>query len=162
MDVQLFFQGINRFFIIHNYLGPMDGKKITVQAIVNADKAKVWEYWTDPKHIVRWNAASDDWECPAARNDLTEGGRFVSTMAAKDGSSSFDFGGTYTKVEEGKRIEYVIDDGRKVSVSFEEVGGGILVTEAFEPENMHAEELQRAGWQAILDNFRRYAESVRA
>jgi uncharacterized protein YndB with AHSA1/START domain len=133
---------------------------ITVQALVRSDLKTVWERWTDPKHIVRWNAASDDWECPKAQNDLTEGGRFSYTMAAKDKSASFDFGGTYTKVEEGKAIECTLDDGRKMSVSFDETEDGVRVAETFEPETENSEEMQRAGWQAILDNFKKYAESL--
>lgn len=135
-------------------------KAITTQTFVRADRGTVWKCWTDPKHVVHWNAASDDWECPTAKSDLTEGGKFSYTMRAKDKSASFDFNGTYTKIEEGKSIEYVIEDGRKVSVNFEDAEEGVEVTETFDPENENPEEMQQAGWQSILDNFKRYTESL--
>lgn len=137
-------------------------KAITVQVVVNADLDTVWKSFTDPKHVVNWNFASDDWECPSAENDLTVGGRFKSRMSAKDNSMGFDFGGTYTKVEEKKSFEYVMDgeDQRKVAVTFEEVDGGVLVSETFDLEHENSEELQRAGWQSILDNFKKYTESL--
>lgn len=132
--------------------------RVTVEVIVHADRALVWEGWTKPEHITQWNHASDDWECPQAANDLREGGRFSATMAAKDGSESFDFAGTYTAVEEGKRIAYTMGDGRTVEVTFEPVEGGVRVVETFDAETENPEEMQRAGWQAILDNFKAYAE----
>ncbi|MDD5083430.1 MAG: SRPBCC domain-containing protein [Candidatus Moranbacteria bacterium] len=132
---------------------------ITVQTVVHVDLSTAWEYFTNPKHIVNWNYASDDWECTAARNDLVEGGKFVFVMGAKDKSTSFEFGGTYTKIEAGKVIESILDDGRRLVVSFEEIDGSTRVTEVFEPESENSEEMQRSGWQAILDNFRKYAES---
>lgn len=134
-------------------------KTITVQTNVHSDLETVWKCWTEPGHIVNWNAASDDWECPAAENDVVEGGRFKYTMSAKDESASFDFGGRYTRVEEEEMIEYVMDDGRKASVSFEEIDGDIQVMETFEMEDEHTEEQQRTGWQAILDNFKEYVEN---
>ncbi|MBD0287509.1 MAG: SRPBCC domain-containing protein, partial [Flavisolibacter sp.] len=133
---------------------------ITIEAVINAPVEKVWELWTDPKHIMQWNNASDDWHTPKAENDLREGGRFLARMEAKDGSSGFDFGGQYTKVEKHKTIEYRIDDGRKVAVSFVPEGNKTSVTETFEAEETHSEEMQRTGWQSILDNFKRYAEKV--
>lgn len=132
---------------------------ITVQTIVNASMEKVWEFWNEPEHIMNWAFASDDWEVPAAQNDLQVGGKFVTTMAAKDKSASFDFSGTYTVVKEHESIEYTMDDGRKVSVKFETVPKGVQVTETFDPENENSEEMQRAGWQSILDNFKKYAEN---
>lgn len=132
---------------------------ITVQTIVNAPMEKVWEFWNEPQHIMNWAFASEDWEAPAAHNDLQIGGKFVTTMAAKDKSVSFDFSGMYTKVNNHETIEYTMDDGRKVSIKFATTPDGIQVTETFDPENENPEELQRAGWQAILDNFKKYVES---
>lgn len=131
---------------------------ITVEATINAPVEKVWNYWTDPKHIVRWNNASDDWHTPKAENDLRVGGKFLSRMEAKDGSFGFDFSGEYTAVDKHKRIEYSLGDDRKVQVIFESKGNETKVTERFEAENTHSVEMQQAGWQAILDNFKKYVE----
>lgn len=132
---------------------------ITVEATMNAPVEKVWDLWTDPKHIVHWNNASDDWHTPKAENDLRVGGKFLSTMEAKDGSWGFDFSGEYSKVEQHKQIEYTLDDGRKVQVSFISKENETTVTETFEAEQTHTIEMQKAGWQAILDNFKKYVES---
>jgi uncharacterized protein YndB with AHSA1/START domain len=133
---------------------------ITVQSTINAPIEKVWEFWTGPEHITKWNNASDDWHTPYAENDLRTGGKFKSTMAAKDGSMSFDFEGEYTLVEPNKTIKYVMADGRKVEVTFIETPAGVEVIESFDPETVNPEEMQRAGWQAILDNFKKYVESL--
>ena len=132
---------------------------ITINAIVNAPIEKVWDYWTTPAHIMQWNNASDDWHTPAAENDLRVEGKFSSTMAAKDGSFSFDFGGTYTAVEKHKLIEYVLDDGRKVEIQFSSNGVETSITESFDPETQNPHEMQQAGWQAILNNFKKYTEN---
>ncbi len=132
---------------------------ITIQALVKAPIEKVWQFWNEPKHIMNWAFASEDWEAPAAQNNLHVGGKFVTTMAAKDKSASFDFNGVYTKVTEPELIEYTIEDGRKVSVKFEIVSDGVQVTETFDPENENSEELQRNGWQSILNNFKKYVEA---
>jgi uncharacterized protein YndB with AHSA1/START domain len=132
---------------------------ITVKASVKAPVEKVWKYWNEPQHITRWCAASDDWHAPKAENDLRVGGNFSTTMAAKDGSMSFDFGGVYTQVETNKRIEYTIGDGRKVSIVFTAAGAETRIEETFEAEGTNPVEMQRAGWQAILDNFKKYTES---
>lgn len=133
---------------------------ITIETTVNSAPSKVWEYWTEPGHIVKWNFASPDWHCPAATNELRIGGQFSYKMAAKDGSVEFDFKGTYQKVELVKYIEYTIEDGRKVMVMFEHTDSGITrITEKFDPEKIHSEELQRKGWQSILNQFKKYAES---
>ena len=133
---------------------------ITVSATINAPVEKVWKFWTDPKHIVRWNHASDDWHTTKAENDLRKGGTFVSRMEARDGSIGFDFAGQYTEVSEHKKIEYVMADGRRVRVAFESSGDGQTgVTEMFDAEGEHSPEMQRSGWQSILDNFKRYVES---
>jgi uncharacterized protein YndB with AHSA1/START domain len=133
---------------------------ITVEAVVNAPVSKVWKSWTEPQHIMRWCRASDDWHAPAANNDIRTGGKFNTTMAAKDGSMSFDFEGVYTQVKENSVIEYEIADGRKVKVVFTEKGNETRVTETFEAENTHPVEMQRSGWQAILDSFKKYTETL--
>lgn len=135
---------------------------ITVQTTVNAPIDKVWKLWTDPEHVMQWNNASDDWHTPKAENDLRVGGRFVYRMEAKDGSFGFDFDGEYTTVEEHKTIEYRIADGRVVRIDFVSDGNTTTVTETFEAEETHSLELQRSGWQSIIDNFKRYVESYKA
>lgn len=137
----------------------MTKKAITIQATVNAPVDKVWKYWNEPAHIMKWAFASDDWHAPKAENDLRVDGKFSTTMAAKDGSFSFDFGGVYTKVEKHKAIEYILGDGRTVKITFFSEGNQTKVVETFDPENENPEDMQQAGWQAILDNFRKYTES---
>ena len=132
---------------------------ITVQTVIHTPMAKVWECWNSPKHVTGWAFASDDWEVPAAENDLHVGGKFKTVMAAKDKSMSFDFTGTYTAVKENEFVEYDLDDGRHVKVKFEGTPGGVKVTETFDPENENSEDMQRSGWQAILDNFKKYVEN---
>lgn len=132
---------------------------ITVQATIHAPVKKVWQYWTEPKHIIKWNNASDDWHTPFAGNDLRAGGKFLSRMEAKDGSAGFDFSGIYDEVKEHTLIAYTIDDGRKVKVVFSEKGNKTKVTETFEAENKNPIEMQKTGWQAILDNFKKYTET---
>ncbi len=132
---------------------------ITISAVVKADIATVWEFWTDPSHITQWAFASDDWECPRAENDIRTGGAFSSTMAAKDGSASFDFGGTYTNVIAHELIEYTMGDGRKSSISFTPTEAGVEIVQSFDPENENTRELQQAGWQSILDNFKKHVEA---
>lgn len=129
---------------------------ITVRCVIDAPVETVWEHWVNPEHITNWNNASDDWHTPYAENDLRIGGKFKSTMAAKDGSMSFDFEGEYTDVAPHSLIEYQLGDGRKVSIYFVKLENGVEIIESFEPENVNPEELQRQGWQAILDNFKDY------
>ena len=131
---------------------------ITVETVVNAPKEKVWKYWSEPQHVMNWCSASDDWHAPHAENDLRIDGKFSTTMAAKDGSFSFDFNGFYTDVKEFERIEYQIADGRNVEVIFQNEGNATKVIESFEAENTHPVDMQQSGWQAILDNFRKYVE----
>jgi uncharacterized protein YndB with AHSA1/START domain len=133
---------------------------ITVQSNINAPIKQVWECWTAPEHITKWNNASEDWHTPFAENDLRVGGKFSFTMAAKNGSMSFDFGGEYTLVEQNKAIKYVLGDGRKVEISFAATPTGVELVECFDPETVNPEELQRGGWQAILDNFKKYVEAL--
>lgn len=136
----------------------MDKAPITVEIIVNAPIEKVWEYWNKPEHITKWAFADDTWEAPSAENDLRKGGSFKTKMAAKDGSESFDFEGLYTSVEEHELIEYDMSDGRHVKVEFAQTPEGVKVTETFDPEEENSEELQKNGWQAILNNFKKYVE----
>jgi uncharacterized protein YndB with AHSA1/START domain len=139
-------------------MAQQSGSVITVETVVQAPIEDVWELWTSPEHIVNWNKASDDWHTPKAENELRPGGKFLYRMEATDGSTGFDFSGTYTEVEEGELIMYLIDGGRKVSVSFEPENDGTRIVESFEAEDTHSIEMQEAGWQAILDQFKRYAE----
>ncbi len=131
---------------------------ITVETDINASVEKVWDFLTNPEHIIRWNNASDDWHTPHAENDLRIGGRFLSRMEARDGSNGFDFTGIYTDVKPFKQLDYTLDDGRKVKVSFVSKGDITTVREAFEAENVYPHEMQQKGWQAILDNFKKYVE----
>ena len=133
--------------------------KITIETVVNASLARVWKAWNTPEDIKRWNAAQDDWHTTRSEVDLRAGGRFVSRMEANDGSVGFDFGGVYTRVEPQRAIEYRMDDGREVQTEFVEQADGVLVRSTFDAESENPAEMQRAGWQAILDNFRQYAES---
>ncbi|MBV6477705.1 MAG: hypothetical protein HGGPFJEG_00448 [Ignavibacteria bacterium] len=133
--------------------------KITVETSVNAALEKVWDCWTIPKHIVNWNFALDEWCCPKAENDLKENGRFSYTMSSKDGKMSFDFGGIYTRIKPMELIHYTLGDGRKVEISFRYDGKNTILTETFETEEVNPEEMQKNGWQAILDNFKKYTES---
>jgi uncharacterized protein YndB with AHSA1/START domain len=130
--------------------------KITVETVVQADLNRVWSTWNNPEDIKQWNAASDDWHTPRAAVDLREGGKFVARMEAKDGSEGFDFEGTYTRVVPRKLIEYRMTDGREVQIEFAERAGGVLVKETFDAETENPPELQRQGWQAILDNFAKH------
>lgn len=132
---------------------------ITVETYVRAPIEKVWDDFTNPEAIIVWNAASDDWHTTRVENDLRVGGTLSFRMEAKDGSEGFDFGGVYDAVVPHERIAYTLEDGRKVEVSFAPEADGERVIEAFEPESENTHELQRAGWQAILDNFKKYSEN---
>jgi uncharacterized protein YndB with AHSA1/START domain len=132
-----------------------DTKSITVRTATKESLEKAWDYFTNPKHIVNWCFASDDWHCPKSENDLRVGGSFTTTMASKDGAMSFDFGGIYSEVIPLKRFIYTIADGRKVSVKFDVLDGQTIITENFTPENINPHDMQRGGWQAILDIFRK-------
>ncbi len=132
---------------------------ITIRATISAPVEKVWTLWTNPKHIVHWNKASDEWHTPTSQNDLRVGGTFLSRMEAKDGSQGFDFAGEYSKIIYHKQIEYVLADGRKVFVFFVSNRNETTVTETFEPEQTYPVEFQETGWQAILNNFKKYVEA---
>ena len=134
---------------------------ITISADVNCPRDQVWSLWTEPEHVTRWNFASDDWCCPSAENDLRVGGRYKARMEAKDGSFGFDFEAIYEEVSKPEKMVYTLEDGRKVSTTFEEKDGATTVTTEFDAEAENSVEMQRNGWQAILNNFKAYAESQR-
>ena len=133
---------------------------ITIQATIKAPVEKVWKAWTAPEHITQWNNASPDWHTPRAENDLRAGGKFLSRMEARDGSMGFDFWGIYEEVKVNQRIASVLGDDRRVEVDFIANGNETKVVESFEAESENSVELQRGGWQAILDNFKKYTEGI--
>lgn len=133
--------------------------KITVETVVNAKLEQVWSAWNTPDDIKQWNAPQDDWHTTRSTVDLREGGRFLARMEAKDGSFGFDFEGTYTRIDPQRIIAYRMDDGREVESAFVDGPGGVRVTSTFDAESENPAEMQRAGWQAILDNFGRYVEA---
>jgi len=139
---------------------PQKNKAITVSVKVEATLAKVWDTWTKPQYIVNWNAASADWHTPHAINPLKEGEKFIWRMEARDGSFGFDFEGLFTSIAPLKHIAYTLTDNRKVIVTFESMGNATIVTEKFETEDDNPAELQRQGWQAILNNFKQYTENL--
>jgi len=134
--------------------------KIKIQAQINSTSEQVWDAWTNPIHIVNWNHATAEWHCPSASNDLQVGGRFSITMASKDGQSSFNFEGVYEEVNYPTALAYSLSDGRKVKAFFEKNNQGVLVTELFDPEDQNPIELQKAGWQGILNNLKAYVEQL--
>jgi uncharacterized protein YndB with AHSA1/START domain len=136
----------------------MENQKIIVEASVNAPMSKVWEHWTEPKHITQWNNASDDWHTPHAENDLIVGGKFLSRMEAKDGSFGFDFEGIYSEVIPFEKIRYGLEDGREVETIFTATGDTTTLTTTFDAENENPIDMQKGGWQAILNNFKKYVE----
>lgn len=131
---------------------------ITIQTTINANKQKVWDYYTQPDHITNWNFASNDWCCPSASNDLQVGGRYIARMEAKDGSFGFDFDATYTAINPGTSFTYEFG-GRQATVEFSEAAGQTNVTVTFDPETENPIEMQQQGWQAILNNFKVYTET---
>lgn len=134
--------------------------EITIETTVQAPVEKVWDYWTEPEHIKNWNSASEDWHTPFAENDLRAGGKFVSRMEAKDGSMGFDFGGIYDEVKLHELIAYTMEDDRKVNITFKGQGNETKVIETFDAESSNPIEIQQQGWQAILDNFKKYVEKT--
>jgi uncharacterized protein YndB with AHSA1/START domain len=133
---------------------------ITIEATISAPLSKIWEYWTLPKHIINWNNASDDWHTTKSENDVRTGGRFLSRMEAKDGSFGFDFEGTYTEIEKHKLISYVMDDDRKATTSFKALSDHkTKIVTTFEAEDTNPIQMQKDGWQAILNNFKKYTEA---
>ena len=137
----------------------MSSTKITVQAKVLTDRHKVWDYYMNPKHIVNWNFADSSWHCPAAENDLKVGGEYCARMEAKDGSFGFDFKAIYDEVKVGENFAYTLEDGRKVVGDFEDDNGSTTLILTFDAEDQNSIEMQRSGWQMILDNFKKYVEN---
>lgn len=137
----------------------MNTTKITVEATVSADINKVWDYYTKPEHITKWNFASDDWQCPKAENDMRVGGKYAARMEAKDGSFGFDFEATYNEIIDKEKFTYTMGDGREATVNFENLGGKTKVTVTFDAESVNSEEMQKGGWQTILNNFKKYTEN---
>lgn len=137
----------------------MNKTVITVENTINAPVEKVWNYWTKPEHITQWCNASDEWHTPRAENDLKVGGKFNSRMEARDGSMGFDFWGIYDAVKNNEYIEYTMGDGRKCKITFTANGNSTKVVESFEAEEENSIEMQKGGWQAILDSFKKYAET---
>lgn len=133
--------------------------KLKIEAAIFAPVQKVWKYWTGPEHIKKWNFASDDWCCPKASNDLRAGGKYAARMEAKDGSFGFDFEAIYDEVIDQKKIAYTMGDGRQAITNFEADGNKTKVTTVFDAEKMNSEEMQKNGWQAILNNFKKYVEA---
>jgi uncharacterized protein YndB with AHSA1/START domain len=136
----------------------MEQGRVTVETTVHTPVEKVWRCWTGPEHITKWNNASDDWHTPVAENDLRVGGKFLSRMEAKDGSFGFDFSGVYDEVRLNELISYTLGDGRRVEISFINQGNETKIIESFDPEKENPIEMQQGGWQAILDNFKKYIE----
>lgn len=132
--------------------------QITIEAVISRPLSEVWSRFTHPEHITQWNFASDDWQCPRASNDLKVGGKYSARMEAKDGSFGFDLVGIYSEVVDQKKLAYTMEDGRKVTTNFEKIGDSTKVTTKFDAEKENSEELQKSGWQAILNNFKKYAE----
>ncbi|BAV07244.1 Uncharacterized conserved protein YndB, AHSA1/START domain [Filimonas lacunae] len=132
---------------------------ITVSAIVHADSKKVWDYYNNPEHITQWNFADPSWHCPSASNDMRVGGKYVARMEAKDGSFGFDLEATYNAVAEGESFTYAMPNGRQVTVVFQQKGNATEVDVTFDPETENPLEMQRNGWQAILNSFKRYTET---
>lgn len=142
-----------------SYYSTMNNKTITIKTIIEATIEQVWIYWTTPEHIKNWNSANDDWHTTKVVNDLSNGGRFVFRMEAKDVSFGFDFGGTYTKIVPEKHLAYKLDDDRKATIDFEEKDDKVTITETFDTEDQNPVDMQKQGWQAILDNFKKYVEA---
>ena len=136
----------------------MSTTKITIEASIGKDSKKVWEYYTSPEHITKWNFADPSWQCPSAENDMRVGGKYKARMEAKDGSFGFDFEAIYDEVTIGKSFSYTMPDNRNVSVKFNEVGSSTEIEIIFDAESENPVEMQRDGWQSILNNFKKYAE----
>ena len=134
-------------------------KKIYVEVLIQAPLETVWECWTQPEHIIRWNQATTEWHCPRASIDLRPGGHFVYRMEARDGSIGFDFGGTFLEVVPMERISFRLNDSREVTIQFTQQGKQSHILEAFDPEQINPHELQLAGWHAILVSFKKHAEA---
>jgi uncharacterized protein YndB with AHSA1/START domain len=143
--------------LLHRIL-KMKKEKILVETTLKGNIEQIWDFWTKPEHITQWYFASSEWHAPLAENDLRINGKFKTRMEAKDGSFGFDFEGIYTEIIPFKRIDYSLGDHREVSVTFEEVPGGVKISELFDIEDVNSADKQRLGWQSILENFKKYAE----
>ncbi len=143
-----------------NEMETVNNVRVTIEATVHAPVERVWKYWTEPEHITKWNNASDDWHTPFAENDLRVGGKFLSRMEAKDGSFGFDFGGVYDEVKLNEVISYTMGDERKVSIMFISQKNETKIISTFDAEKTNPIEMQKAGWQSILDNFKKYTENA--
>lgn len=133
---------------------------IKIETIIDATIGKAWEYWTTPEHITKWYSASEDWHAPFAENDLIVGGKFLTRMEAKDGSFGFDFWGIYDEIKVHRLISATLGDGRSLEIVFTALENGVQIAETFEPETTNSNELQKAGWQAILEHFKKYVEET--
>lgn len=138
----------------------MNNSQLTVEANIQADIQTVWSAYTAPEHITKWNFATDDWQCPHAENDLRVGGRYLARMEAKDGSFGFDFEATYDEVSTVSKLVYTMTDGRKCSVTFSYENNQTKVVTTFDAESENPPEMQQQGWQMILNNFKKYAETL--
>jgi len=136
----------------------MSHSQIKIEATILAPLSKVWSSWTKPEHITQWNFAIPEWHCPNATNDLRVGGKYTARMEARDGSFGFDFEGIYDEIVDQKKLSYTIADGRKVTTTFEGQGNSTKVITTFDAEKQNPEEMQRNGWQSILNNFKKYTE----
>ncbi|WP_298245935.1 SRPBCC domain-containing protein [uncultured Christiangramia sp.] len=132
--------------------------KIEIESKINAKLDQVWEYWTKPEHITKWNKASEDWLCPNAENDLKDGGKFKYRMESEDGKVGFDFAGTYKEVKEKEKLTYELEDGRNAEVTFSEEDGNVMIKETLDTEDENPVEQQEQGWKSILESFKTYAE----
>jgi uncharacterized protein YndB with AHSA1/START domain len=135
-------------------------EKLMVRMLVNKDIETVWNAWTSPEHITKWNFASEDWNCPSAKNEFQNGGKFSYRMEAKDGSMGFDFDGVYDEITAMSKISFTLNDGRRVIVNFVECEESIEVTESFEPDDSVSLEMQQSGWKSILKNFKKHVEML--
>lgn len=136
----------------------MDTTKITIQAVILANRQKVWDYYTKPDHITKWNYAIDSWHCPTASNDMRVGGKYLARMEAKDGSFGFDFEATYNEITNGEKFTYTMTDNRVVEAIFKELGDKTELKIIFDAESENPVDMQQQGWQSILENFKKYAE----
>jgi len=137
----------------------MNNQKITISATIYVDAQKAWDYYTKPEHITKWNFADPSWHCPSASNDMKVGGKYSARMEAKDGSFGFEFEAIYNEIVVGEKFTYTMPDGRQVDVSFKNEGKQTEVTVIFDPENENPIELQKGGWQAILNSYKTYTEA---
>jgi len=136
----------------------MNFTKITITATISADRNKVWDYYTLPEHITKWNFASDEWHCPKASNDLILGGKYYARMEAKQGDMGFDFEAFYIDIIGNKKLSYRMSDGREVNILFKDLNPSTEIEITFDAESLNSLELQKNGWQAILNNFKKYVE----